>query len=179
MKDLMIDLETMGTKANSAIIAIGAVFFDRNTGETGNSFYQEISLESCQKEGMVIDASTIIWWMQQSDDARSKFINNGAAFDITTVLEDFSDFIDFNASDECVTPWGNGATFDLSMLESAFNRCGIKTPWAFWNVRDVRTVVDLCDCRDRVVFDGVPHYALDDAKHQVKYVVAAINKLTK
>ena len=175
----MIDLETMGTKANSAIIAIGAVFFDRKTGETGETFYGDVSLESCQSVGMEIDASTIIWWMKQSDDARRKFFGNADADHIECTLSVFANWININTEGECVKPWGNGATFDISMLESAFNRCNIKTPWAFWNVRDVRTVVDLCDCRDQVVFDGVPHYAIDDAKHQVKYVVAAINKLTK
>lgn len=179
MKDLMIDLETMGTKPNSAIIAIGAVFFDRETGETGAEFYREISLESCQKSGMDIDASTIIWWMNQSDDARNKFSSNGDAGNVCGVLTEFSSWAKNNSFAEVVVPWGNGATFDISMLENAFNLVNVPVPWAFWNVRDVRTVVDLCDCRDQVVFDGVPHYALDDAKHQVKYVVAAINKLTK
>lgn len=179
MKDLMIDLETMGTKPNSAIIAIGAVFFDRKTGETGAEFYREISLESCQSVGMDIDASTVIWWMKQSDNARYKFYTNEDAQHIGFALGEFAAWIDSNSNDYNITPWGNGATFDISMLESAFNRLDVNTPWAFWNVRDVRTVVDLCDCRDQVVFDGTPHYALDDAKHQVKYVSLAINKLTK
>ena len=44
---LMLDLETMGTKSNSAIISIGAVEFDILTGKTGREFYRNVSLQSC------------------------------------------------------------------------------------------------------------------------------------
>ena len=38
---LMLDLETMGTKSNSAIISIGAVEFDILTGKTGKRILQK------------------------------------------------------------------------------------------------------------------------------------------
>jgi len=71
--------------------------------------------------------------------------------------------------------WGNGATFDISILEAAYRQRGIPIPWAFWNIRDVRTIAALAwphVKKDHTEFVGVPHRALDDAKHQARYVSA-------
>ncbi|MBK0004878.1 3'-5' exonuclease, partial [Erwinia sp. S38] len=46
MNHLMIDLETMGNKPNAAIVSIGAVFFEPDSGEIGNTFYSNVQLES-------------------------------------------------------------------------------------------------------------------------------------
>ncbi|MBC1033642.1 3'-5' exoribonuclease domain-containing protein, partial [Escherichia coli] len=47
---------------------------------------------------------------------------------------------------------------------------------------DVRTIVELgktidFDARTVIPFEGVRHNALDDARHQAKYVTATIQKL--
>ena len=36
MHEVMLDLETFGTGVHSVIVQIGAVYFDRHTGETGD-----------------------------------------------------------------------------------------------------------------------------------------------
>lgn len=72
MKNLMIDIETLGNKPNSAILQIAAVSFDPTSGEMGNEFSVNISPKSCEKLGMKIQASTVEWWMQQSDEARDE-----------------------------------------------------------------------------------------------------------
>ena len=90
---LMLDLETMGTKSNSAIISIGAVEFNIQTGETGREFYRNISLQSCIDIGLKVDADTIMWWMQQSDAARNSLIG-GKVVTIQQALIDFRKFCD-------------------------------------------------------------------------------------
>lgn len=62
----MLDLETMANTPNSPVISIGAVFFDHKTGNLGTSTEINISLESSMH-----DASTIMWWMKQSNDAQT------------------------------------------------------------------------------------------------------------
>ncbi|WP_314731978.1 3'-5' exonuclease [Escherichia coli] len=52
----------------------------------------------------------------------------------------------------------------------------------YYNDRDVRTIVELgktidFDARTVIPFEGVRHNALDDARHQAKYVTATIQKL--
>ena len=60
------------------------------------------------------------------------------------------------------------------MLEDCFKCYGMKAPWQYFNVRDVRTVVELGEMKgytkDVVEFEGTPHVALDDAKPQARYV---------
>lgn len=55
MKHLMIDLETMGTKPSAPIVAIGAVFFEPQTGELGAEFYTAVNLSSDMDLGAAPD----------------------------------------------------------------------------------------------------------------------------
>lgn len=171
MKDLMIDLETLGTKPNSPIIAIGAVFFDRKTGELGASFESVVEFDSAC-EDRAIDPSTVAWWMGQSDAARKGVLRGENK--MARALADFVYFVKDN-SEGTVHPWGNGSTFDISMLENCLEQFGYETPWPFWAIRDCRTVECISGIDKRhFKREGVHHWALDDAKHQVKYISAMI-----
>ena len=75
-KDFVLDLETMGTNPRDAIMSIGIAPVDTKTRTIGEGFYTRISLESCQKLGMNLDASTVLWWMQQEEAARQEFKGN-------------------------------------------------------------------------------------------------------
>ena len=68
MLDIMLDLETMGTGTQAAIVAIGAVEFDLEKGILGEEFYRTVDLSSSISCGGIIDADTVLWWMQQSED---------------------------------------------------------------------------------------------------------------
>lgn len=174
MQHLMIDLETLGTDPSAPIVAIGAVFFDPKTGELGKEFSATISFESaCEKR--TPSASTIKWWLGQSDDARKKVVRGNA-----DMFEALNHFVQFVGS-RPVKPWGNGATFDISMLEDCFKCYGMTVPWKYHNIRDVRTVVDIAETvgltKDMIPFEGTPHVALDDAKHQAQYISFMIQGL--
>lgn len=69
MSHIMLDLETMGNGSQAAIIAIGAVAFDLSGIK--DRFYTQVSLESSVRAGLIADPSTIMWWMQKSDEARA------------------------------------------------------------------------------------------------------------
>ena len=72
-----------------------------------------------------------------------------------------------------VKVWGNGSVFDISILDKWFDMLGMNAPWKFWNVRDVRTVVDIMNINPKEFsFDGIKHNAIDDAIHQVKYMTS-------
>ncbi|HHX0505654.1 MULTISPECIES: exonuclease [Enterobacter cloacae complex] len=182
---LMIDIEAFGKKADSPVVSIGAVFFDPSTGNTGSEFYKVISLESAMASGGVPDASTIIFWLKASPEARSELVMDDA-IPLDDALLQLNEFIAGNATNgpEYVQVWGNGATYDNVLLEASYDRTGIPCPWKFWNNRDVRTVVELgkavgCEPRYEIPFDGEPHKAISDALHQVKYVSAIWQRLTE
>lgn len=179
MKHIMLDIETMGNSSEAAIMSIGACYFDPATGEVGDTFHEHCSLKSSVDHGLVMDVSTILWWMKQSDDARSKFYSNGTEQNISEALVKLADFID-----EKSQVWGNGATFDNTIIKNAYKKVfGWDAPWEFWNDRDVITMVELgqqigIDPKRDMPFDGVKHDALADAIHQAKYVSLIWQELT-
>jgi DNA polymerase III epsilon subunit-like protein len=62
---VMVDIETMGNESYSSIVSIGALEFDLETGETGREFYVNVDLQSCIDVGLILNASTVMWWMSQ------------------------------------------------------------------------------------------------------------------
>lgn len=182
---LMFDIEAFGKKAYSPVVSIGAVFFDPSTGNIGSEFYKVISLESAMASGGVPDASTVIFWLKASPEARSELVMDDA-IPLDDALLQLNQFIGENAVNgpDSVQVWGNGATYDNVLLEASYDRTGIPCPWKFWNNRDVRTVVELgkavgCEPRYEIPFEGEPHKAISDALHQVKYVSAIWQRLTE
>lgn len=173
MKNIMLDLETMGNGSNAAIISIGAVFFEPKTGELGAEFYQSVSLESAMEYGSV-DASTLQWWMKQSEQARSVF-NDRTSLLLNEVLIEFSDWL-CQLNMKNIKVWGNGATFDNVILSNAYQALKMPRPWPYWCDRDVRTIVEMgkslrgIDPKKDLTLQGTAHNALDDAKFQVRYV---------
>ncbi|HFP1658424.1 TPA: 3'-5' exoribonuclease [Escherichia coli] len=169
---LMIDLETMGKNPDAPIISIGAIFFDPQTGDMGPEFSKTIDLETA---GGVIDRDTIKWWLKQSREAQSAILTDEIPLD--DALLQLREFIDENSGEFFVRVWGNGASFDNVILRRSYERQGIPCPWRYYNDRDVRTILELgkaidFDARTAIPFEGVPHNALDDARHQAKQVSA-------
>ncbi|HCL8733128.1 TPA: 3'-5' exoribonuclease [Escherichia coli] len=177
---LMIDIETMGTNTNAPIVVIGAVFFAPQTGEIGPVFYIVISLTDAMNTGAVPDGGTIEWWLKQSSEARAAILTDQVK--LKDALSQFREFINEYSDEKFVQVWGNGATFDNAILRISYERLDIPCPWRYHNDRDVRTIVELgktidFDARTVIPFEGVRHNALDDARHQAKYVSAIWQKL--
>lgn len=158
----MTDLETLGNSANSVIIAIGAVKFDANG--LGEEFYEVVDAESCVQAGLDIDASTVMWWMQQSDESRAAFKRKGIH-----IAEALQKFLQFCGSDDKV--WGNGASFDNTILSNAYRKIPREQPWKFWNDRCYRTMKSLYP-QVPMTRQGTHHNALDDAKSQALHLIA-------
>lgn len=175
---VMVDLETMGKKHNAPIVAIGAVVFDPATGSIGESFYKVVCLESSVNWGAVIDPSTVIWWLKQSSEARSAIVNDDAIPLLDALLQ-FREFVSDNVAggSKKAQVWGNGASFDNSILRSSYDCIAEDYPWECWNDRDVRTMVELGQAisfapKTTIPFEGSRHNALADAIHQARYVSA-------
>ena len=169
--NVMIDLETMGNGPASAIVAIGAVAFDITAGEIGPAYYNRVDLESAVRDGGVMDASTVIWWLQQSNEARDE-IARPADMDMATAMQSFSAYMSEIAEPDVVV-WGNGASFDNVILRGAYQRTGLDAPWKWWNDRCYRTLK--AQHRD-VPFEriGTHHNALSDAESQALHLIRII-----
>jgi hypothetical protein len=163
---IMIDLETLGTTSDAAILSIGAVRFELETGlENVQPFYQVVSLES--QPNRVLSRDTLTWWMQQDPKAAAVFTHQ-PKFALTDVLRDFAAWVSGMGG---VRAWSNGADFDLPMLTHAFAQCGIKQPWPPYHGRCYRTYKNLPGARKvTVIRVGEHHNALDDAIYQAEHV---------
>lgn len=174
---MMIDLETMGKNPDAAVISIGAIFFDPQTGNIGPEFSKTIDLDTA---GGVIDRDTVKWWLKQSREAQSAILADEIPLD--NALLQLREFIDENSGEFFVQVWSNGTSFDNVILRRSYERQGIPCPWHYCNDRDVRTIVELggamdFDARTAIPFEGERHNALDDARYQAKYVSAIWQKL--
>lgn len=160
--EIMLDLETMDAAPTAAIVAIGAVRFN-DTGIT-DEFYISIDLESARRGGGTMSASTILWWIGQSEDARNELLYSPKV-DIGKALLEFTKF----CPDQCLV-WGNGASFDNVVLRTAYERCMFPTPWNFRNDRCYRTLASMAPNALKVE-SQVPHHALHDARAQAQTLI--------
>lgn len=165
---IMVDLETMATTCDAAILSIGAVKFDLTSDKIDEQgFYGSITLESNMDWGRRFDPDTIRWWMTEtSEDARKVFSEPGKQ-GLCETLESFAEW--FGAADQCI--WSNGANFDEPILAHAFSHCRLPIPWQFWNVKCMRTYKNLPGAKDvKVDRAGTHHNALMDALYQAQLV---------
>lgn len=165
MNNIMVDLETMGNTKQAAIIAIGAVKFDREG--LGETFYRKVSLQSSVEAGLEMDPSTVLWWLRQDDDARLPMSEEDNNYSLASALQDFSSFV---KEDDKV--WGNGADFDNAILSSAYNCCKLPLPWKFWNNRCYRTLKNMFPSVQKPDLEGTKHNALYDAMLQGLHLIA-------
>lgn len=171
----VLDLETMGKGPRAAIVAIGCVRIEQGT-ITG-SIYRRVSLETSLQAGLQVDASTIEWWLQQDEAARAE-IYKPAAIRIEGALANLAEFMGNNhlhKPNPKALLWGNGSSFDNVIVGNAFDACGIPRPWLFWNDRDLRTLLALYPEAKALPFEGTKHHALDDAMHEAKQLLMALN----
>ena len=174
MNDLMLDIETLGNSTNPVLIQIGAVFFDRKTGEIGDEFCVNVDEDSCLYEGFTKDKSTVEWWAEQDQEVLKKIRSN--TVEVRQAIKDFRKFCG-HKMDLCV--WSH-ATFDFPIIQNYLKKFKEK-PLRYKGARDLRTLVDLSGI-DLDKYDwttGKTHNALDDCKFQIKYCIDAIDKLNK
>jgi hypothetical protein len=162
---VMLDLETLGHKPGSVIAALGAVKF--KDGEITSSFYERIDPESCIEHGLRMDASTVMWWLQQESAARLEITKPGKP--LIVVLLAFKAWL----ADKDAEIWGNGAAFDNVLLADAYDRAVIPRPWKFSNDRCYRTVKSLHP-HVPMPREGTHHNALDDARSQALHLMAIL-----
>lgn len=179
---VMIDLETGGLGPNAPIAAIGAVRFTTDGTPLPGSQH-ELYIPVTLAGQPAPDASTMYWWMRQSDEARAAFCEGEhGGLDLFNALWKLRLWLlGLNEGDLAVDKprefggevWVRGDR-DSVWLEQAHLRSNMKLPYRFNKVRDQRTLVEFAI--DRGVEmpewrDGA-HHALEDARYQVECLQA-------
>lgn len=165
MTHAMIDLETLDTSATAAVLSIGIVKFDPRTG-TGDTFYRRLGYEQAALFGTV-SQSTLDWWGRQDPAVRREAFTADHE-----IYQSATDLVQFMSGVSRV--WGNGATFDIPIIENWLQALGHRIPWKYTAARDCRTIEDLAAdigvVRKSFTRRGDHHNALDDAIYQAEYV---------
>lgn len=189
---VMLDLETLSTRSDAAIIQIAAIAFDIDTGELGPRFNAYVN-ESCLVGAKVghIDVSTVGFWMRQKfgPTLGATITDEDEQRGLAEALNEFDQWFANLAEDTCehdATPvvelsedislWSHGAGFDIPILASAYARAEVgDVPWHYRAPRDTRTLFALAP-------GGMPrppkdatreHDAQYDCEYQISQVVEA------
>jgi exodeoxyribonuclease VIII len=166
MIDVMLDLETLGNSSRAAIASIGLCVF--GAGEK-TGYYAQVDLADAMKHGEA-DASTLTWWLQQSDEARAG-LTVGDRLPLSFALTELVRWYP-----KGLTRLWCHATFDAPIIDHAFARTGVTRPWPYRSVRDLRTLYDIAEQLNVAIPDrkGVHHHALDDAIFQATGAAATL-----
>lgn len=134
--DIMLDLESLGTRPDCAILTLGAVKFDPYTVDSfGDSLYHRIDVDEQLALGREVQEDTLAWWGQQAQDVREEALSEEGRVSLETLYRDLNRF--------CVgvtNIWCQGPAFDIVILENIYRQQGWPTPWQFWQIRDSRTL---------------------------------------
>ncbi|MGV3580025.1 3'-5' exonuclease [Brevundimonas sp.] len=177
MSDVMVDLETRGSRPGSIILSIGAVAFADSLSP--RHFYTVVNTDSCRAAGLIEEVETMEWWKGQSDEARAVLDEAEASpVMLRDALAAFADFLNRYGGAGRVKVWGNGSDFDNAILAAAYTAADMPTPWRFWNNRCFRTAKNLTTV-PAPLREGIHHNALDDAIFQATYAVQILAAMPK
>ena len=169
--DLMIDLETLATTPDAAILTIGAVKFDPYGDEDMEQFYVKVDIDSCASLDLTVDDNTIEWWSKQNSQAQEEAFGLNNRIDINDAMYQLYKF-----AWGTKRVWSHGAGFDIIICEHIFRKIKRACPWNYWQVRDTRTLFDIGF--DPEMNQNSKHHALYDAIRQARGVQNVFKKLT-
>lgn len=172
MDSVMIDLETMGTGPNAAVIQIGAIVFNSKTGHAKPDLFEvDVDLISALMAGGEVDGRTVRWWQDQGGPELKR------PKEVRVALRDLASW--FKKYPDLKRVWAQGPSFDVAILEGYYRRAGIPIPWGYSMPRDTRTVYDLAKERGWSKPEGTQavHTSLEDCRRQIICLMSALNVL--
>ena len=183
LTDAMVDIETLDTRPSAVVLSVGVVLFNRRDQLIP---MKKLHLQFGTKEfrdeqilmGRTVDKETVAWWKKQEPEAKKVF-KEANVETMTEALEKLTEFL--TQGDTNFLVWGNGASFDNTIMVSLYESFGMTPPWKFWNDRCFRTFKGEHGhiARPPTLFAGTKHNALDDARQQALYLQAIYFELQK
>lgn len=190
-KDIMVDIETLGTGEGATIFQIAAMSFDITTGEVIDSINLIGDIE--KYHSLSVDGSTLKWWLNTNKELLTDLLNKGTITEYE-MAQSFSNWLYKQGyPDEDMKEvylWGNGILFDNAKLQKYLVEIGnLKYPIYYRNDRDVRTLLELASLKSGLTEDEiknsvtdeneVKHDAFDDIKYQIRLTHKSYEILVK
>lgn len=172
--DTMIDLETMSVTPDAVILQIAAVKFDPfddylEQGITVQDLpFLNVLVDVDSQTDRNINESTMQWWVQQDAQVQDRVFATQGRVSFAEAMQQTHRFI-WNSG----RIWSQGLSFDISILEHAYRSLDQPYPWAYWQTRDSRTLLDLV----AVNLPPATHDAVEDCFRQIVGVQKALAAL--
>lgn len=178
MKQVIIDLETLGLKERAVVLSLGAVVFDFEAPVSYDTlvrtgiYIKFDAKEQIQKYGRTTTKSTLDWWRGQSAEAKEVLQPTPLDYRMVDGLNDFNAWLSKCGYDYKKSfIWSRGSYFDFPKLEDMFDQAEITCGFNGWKIRDIRTMIDCLtgsewgkyDLKDGTPSTFVHHNALHDA----------------
>lgn len=200
MKHVMLDIETLGMPPKGALLQIGACMFDPYRAQDTEELVVDSFLVSVRRgyyDGMrddtwAVEPRTVQWWGEQSEEAQEGLMLNLVSSPREALVR-FSEWLTANDftreaknSQDVAQVWANPPTFDLAILNYAFDACDLKRPWHYRQEKDARTLMWLGQNIPNMgqgfteLLNGlVPHRGDHDAIRQALYVQRALARMAR
>lgn len=179
--DVVVDIETLGTRPGDSIVQIAGVGFDRNAPSFLGQLIISVSVPLAKSEN-VGTASTLDWWFNQSNAAQAVLLLGNSDFNEVSTSEssmlfEFMRQVKSTKIQKCCW-WGNSHSFDLVLIEAALKKlCYEDKPWDFRKERCFRTL------KIEMPFVSLPentttkHIAVNDAMYEAECLFLLLKAL--
>jgi hypothetical protein len=159
----MIDIETLSSDDNAAVISIGACMFNMR-GETGDEFLIAVDIEDAMRHGKA-SGDTIGWWMRQDESAWGHLFS-GSPVTSEYAVEAFTLWLQLRKPEFV---WAKPPQFDIVILRNLFKRHMFKWPCHYRSERDLRTLMAVYNgTYPEAITNDAKHDPLADAVHQAR-----------
>lgn len=174
--DIMIDLETLGSKNDAIIVSVGVVYFNLTSKTVVDKRYWILNIDS--QSHRTIDISNLKWWMTQSEGVREVFREPQQSC-VSTFISEFED--SFNER-EVKRFWAKGAHFDFGLLNNLLKSEGDPykncIPYSKWMcMKPIYVLATRLGVLRTMKLEGTAHNALDDAVFQTEVLLRFIDKI--
>ena len=176
--DVVVDIETLGTRPGDSIVQIAVVGFDRNAPSFLGQLIISVSVPLAKSENVLpprltggsTNAAQAVLLLGNSDF-------NEVSTSESSMLFEFMLQVESTKIQKCCW-WGNSHSFDLVLIEAALKKlCYADKPWDFRNERCFRTL------KSEMPFVSLPentttkHIAVNDAMYEAECLFLLLKAL--
>lgn len=182
MKHVMIDIETMASSKDAAVISIGLAHFNPSTGEIVSTLEVRNTLKAQREMNRRFDPDTVEWWLRQSREARQALLAKPRHDNATDMMKEVDAYLHGVCSSQWdLALWAKGPSFDLMICRDLAEACEVRWKGHFSREYCVRTMLMIAKANaweDILAMEPeVAHGALSDSIHQAKQVMEVMKRL--